>query len=816
MLKYILLFFFFATVLAEIPDIEPERMMTDFKGLAYNGENVVAYGDYGIITYSTDLGKSWDQVNIGDKHNLLNMWVVDSNFIATSNTAYVKSENGIDWEVSEFDAEVKIKSACVIDKEIYALSSDGLYALDESKKFTKIFNIYSDDSINNIKAKDKNIYYISNNINLLRFNVETKKLDSLLTSESDFYSDFYNACRNLGIINNNIYIEKYNIGLNNGNIMFSTDSGQTWTAFKFNLSKYAHFISGSSLYYLSTKSIKYQEIYQDTNVLNSNINFPNLKKIIDTDSSVSVTDSNFYYKTIFPNISFSRDDINEMVCINDSIIVAVGKDKTIMLSNDLGKTFEYVSNASFSLSSSSPAFFYFDKNDIFVSDYFNSTNGGITWQPPELTEENYTDQFTLKFESRESKHFQLPNNDIVVGHSGAVNYFVKTSDFDSSYNYQRLDSGERIGSLANSPEGASYKGRILFSGFGSIDGNYYSNVNIFDDKLNFIKTVIIDSIRIRRIFKTEEDKLLTFGYRRGKHFDTDSGRVWLDRRYVALESNDNGDSWQIINDKLPVTDKYDIPYGIEYYYAFYKYKNHVIFNNNRVHDLSYLYRYNINTNTMDSVSLPAPPSNINFWQTYFVFRDKLFYISNEYDLYYTENFGSNDIAWQKIDISKYFNNWDPFDNDNREEDKDVIFAAYPDSSQIRLILGRSYITSSFNTYSYKFNYAKLFKEENGTSVIENYDTERDYLWGSEPYPNPATNEIKSRIYLNIDKNLNNVKIQIFNVFGSKIENPDIKLERSSASGSLLKWNCAGVKPGVYLINISLPSRSQTLKVVVKR
>jgi hypothetical protein len=88
MKKYIYIVFLFIVAEIALADdfgFTPERMITDFHGVVYNGKNVLAYGDYGIITFSKDRGITWQQLNIGDKYNIKKIRTIESVFSELQN-----------------------------------------------------------------------------------------------------------------------------------------------------------------------------------------------------------------------------------------------------------------------------------------------------------------------------------------------------------------------------------------------------------------------------------------------------------------------------------------------------------------------------------------------------------------------------------------------------------------------------------------------------------------------------------------------------------------------------------------------------------
>jgi hypothetical protein len=85
---------------SDVIPFTPERMITDFNGVVYNGTNVLCYGNYGIITFSKDRGEHWDQLNIGDKYNIKKIRTLEKTFYGVTEYSIIKStNNGIKADV---------------------------------------------------------------------------------------------------------------------------------------------------------------------------------------------------------------------------------------------------------------------------------------------------------------------------------------------------------------------------------------------------------------------------------------------------------------------------------------------------------------------------------------------------------------------------------------------------------------------------------------------------------------------------------------------------------------------------------------------
>ena len=99
---------------------EIERMITDFNGVVSIGNNVLCYGNYGIITYSNNKGINWKQLNIGDKYEIKKILNYNNNLYGSTNLGLIKSkDSGLNWEKKDI--------ANLNSMNRFTISSDKIY-----------------------------------------------------------------------------------------------------------------------------------------------------------------------------------------------------------------------------------------------------------------------------------------------------------------------------------------------------------------------------------------------------------------------------------------------------------------------------------------------------------------------------------------------------------------------------------------------------------------------------------------------------------------------------------------------------------------
>jgi hypothetical protein len=86
MKKYIIIFVIYIchSMVAGNLEFVPERMNTDYNGTFISGDNILCYGNHGIITYSTDMGDTWKDIHVGDKYDILKIRENDNKLYAVT------------------------------------------------------------------------------------------------------------------------------------------------------------------------------------------------------------------------------------------------------------------------------------------------------------------------------------------------------------------------------------------------------------------------------------------------------------------------------------------------------------------------------------------------------------------------------------------------------------------------------------------------------------------------------------------------------------------------------------------------------------
>lgn len=791
-------------------DFTPERMVTDFNGVVYNGTNVLAYGDYGIITFSNDRGESWRQLNIGDQYNIKKMISLDNDFYGIADYSLMKStDNGMTWMMTENIDDSKFVSFTISNNSIYILTTKSLLKADLNCTIENepLIELESLQNYTEISSNSWNIYMLSDNSKLeqkhiLKYDIATEKSSKLfLNIISEFTTAKYTVS-NLMLLDDNLYYanymqfdstKPYTVG--SYSLMKSTDNGESWFRIHHSM---------SSVYIL-----KPEEILNLT-YTKSMIALMRAIRTSDKDSSYiehCITDTTSKPERLQ---SMSYTTMKELIQISEDTLIAVGANKSIITSYDRGIKWNLKSNLNWATRFNDIDYYtenkppiFLSKNLIFNANRYKSSDGGVTWLPPLSAGVDTNSNLASDY-----YYFDIDGTGFTVDNRGTHLLTLATKDFGDSY--VRKDNIPQLQS--NNPK--VYNPCININDH-ILSVNYTSPANlsyiqIFDKNGDLINSSRIDSTRFLNIVKDKNSNLYTFGVYQPEGFER--GDLW---NCQILKSSDNGISWEKILTDIQLN---TLRYGTYYSKPI---KNVFIYKDLILMPDIYstptkVYSYDIEKQVLDSTELPFYLSRNE--ATLFTFQDDLYAISNDNTIYRTSNFGSKNAVWDSVHISKYLHGWSDYVPNSGIANRDMIYYAWADDEQIYLVTVRSTLAyvGTARLVLLKPNYVRLYKQE-PVSVIEETETVKNYLWNDKPYPIPAINELRTLIYWDASTDIDNYDITVYDMSGIKVAGKDkISIERQTGYSGNLIWDCSTVPAGVYLINISNSTESKTIKAIVTK
>ncbi len=93
----------------------------------------------------------------------------------------------------------------------------------------------------------------------------------------------------------------------------------------------------------------------------------------------------------------------------------------------------------------------------------------------------------------------------------------------------------------------------------------------------------------------------------------------------------------------------------------------------------------------------------------------------------------------------------------------------------------------------------------------------NYLYVYPPFPLPASDEIRVKLFWDTSLEMAPDNISIYNIFGEKIPaDNQIRIDKLNMYSGYLKWDCTSAPNGIYLIRIKHGTRTRLVKVIVSR
>ncbi len=495
-----------------------------------------------------------------------------------------------------------------------------------------------------------------------------------------------------------------------------------------------------------------------------NISFPQFFDITSGNNNRISNDliSRYVYTMYYNSVDF----------VNDYTVIATGNDKLILISTDAGKNWNYVSNINVQATAS----YWLSKDIGFViynkGQIFKTTDGGSTFLPQVYNE-------TAKdLKSFDTYSFDKYGYGVVYYNNSNPNgnNFLQTKDFGNTYEARSV--AELIG---NTSEGRLFIFKqdsnylLFYPGIGL--KNHMTEIFKFDKDFNITNYSKLDSISIYQVeFNYNKQEYRAIGLER-KYPNTSGG--YDSTTYYVMHSTNLGVNW-IKDINLNTSNLW--------------YKFGVIENN------YYILTSHFDSSKHTSIFLHVIDSNNNLLVnnlflgqniggSFFKFGNTL-YMASGNNYYFNENYKSDILDWKVDTLSQYYlygNFW--FDNSN------AFFAAADNSFNFRLIK----ISSNFAT------------------GIDNTEILKPYLYTELPFPNPTSNLIKCKVYWDYKSEMDNIKVNIYNISSDLIQTgDDISLDRIDAYSGELVWHCQNIQNGVYLIIISIGETNKVIPVIINR
>lgn len=805
---------------------EMKRISADFYGSVSNGNSILVYGEGGVILRTTDIGNTWEQINLNDFLNIRQIFTINSTYYGNGSIGIIKStDNGKSWSLHRLDE--KIIKAFSFEGKVLCVTSNNVLVLDTNLNIIKKMKIRLDKTYEKPSKDNSFIYCLELLHNKLVFYSKQGKL-AFMNAETGELSEI--TLKNYKPINNVDLLISFDV-LKKGNeeILFVNE----YDILSFNINR----DSIDHIYKIpDTLDPKKFVLLPKSDTLYAMFTYTN--KVINWDSlTYSPYLDSVYFGYIDPlskefvNIKDVENDrsINDLRFYNLSIhkiggsqlIVAVGLGKLIYVSYDEGKHWELksllnipflVSNDFMSLNFKAPIFVFRNNKTRIVTEtgkFYATNNGGTTWLPQKNylpKKERYHFDFGVFLDSLKGIFIAddpgrlLPDGQIII----PPRVFF-TLDGGETVKYRGLEISnssilylrERIAILK--PFGQY----ILTRGPGYI---YF-----MDDSLGIRKSIYHE----RKGIPILSDSMITFVdslYLTSffEYNDTlwalspelvDYKLFYKYNRVNVYTSSDTGITWQ-------KSFSFEIP----------DWHNTLIetFSQNK-DSLFLLFTQASNSSPPNTqaliVLLDLKNRNSKVFVKPFLIGDLILKLCNGFYIFYVKtegltskqgvlffkNWEGEKLNYQELEISRFVistNSSNPYYQTVSCEPPDSIFA---------FIVFDNYLGKE----------ALYFAKVRPCVEIEVPRTNSKDFYVSSPYPNPAEDIAKFRIYFNSSESTETLSIDAYDCLGRKVSDASSFNVTPLNSFSLeVTWNTIGLSPGVYMVVATLNGKVSSNKVVL--
>jgi len=832
MMKFLLLFVFVLASLTSLSaqdvPFKVERMITDYHGVTTNGKNILCYGDYGIITYTLDFGKTFKQLSIGDQYSIEGIAAIGLDFVGFTETALLKSsDNGMTWQIKELPDMERIIDMTVVNSTLYLLTPKGVFEADRDLNISSkpLLALDSTAEYSEIATDGKDMYIIHNKRNLIHYAIDTKQLEN-----TDILNLAVPSCANCTNITDvklsgtTVYIiinEEYsaNHAFIKQQFIKSETKGKSWKRLT------------SGIFERGCYKATMNELYYITPARSTFVNSEYIRteyRRIDTSLYVKTPSD---YTIVNPSDSIERSILfyfsdptiyQEIINISADTLIAVGNKKLISMSYDGGKTWEMKSyfNGYFQGNENTSIL---SNNVVYVisgTTVYRTLDGGITWLPQRfvhypqfkgLTASSYHFAPTGKGYVK-TITFNLPDTNILLTKDFGENYSLYYSDSSTHVNFENKPGENQF------PKGIELTDYIVFL---ERHSDFYVLLR-YDKNYRLVDTVRIMTKYMYTYVVTTDGKIICLCYESSGTNTADSaGNTTYKYKYYLLQSTDQGKTWDSLKVTVPIyrplfsLDNVNFQFSTDIYDAQQVGNNILFSSNSRTNTKSgynVLYRYDLVNNLFDSVRIATEFSNLK--NTIFNFDSHVFAVTNTNNFIYTNAKTLGQQQWDTLPGSRLFSTWDGYTASIPQDDQDAVIAArtFGDTTGIMLI-GKS--LQGGGGKKFLLNLVKLSRQSTSSVVAEPaIEVGKTQLWNFAPYPMPGTSSIRSDIYWNRTYNINDAKINVYDMYGVNLETKDIVIHKVLEYKGILEWDCLSVPSGVYVIQIILAGESHSFPVMV--
>lgn len=770
-----------------------ERIGTDYNGVIENKGRIIAYGNYGVITFSDNFGETWTQINLGEFNHIFKIIKDEKEnlYALCTNSILFSSDNGNNWKQRIIDSNITISDFAIKEKSIFLLVENKILVCEN---FNGIINLFLEFDEMTLLQKclfvDKYLFVVDLNNLIFRIDIYTKNIDTIDISSKIDISPFTNIERvkefgkeiYLVLKSPNSYSPRF-IENYQHCVIKTKDFGNTWeiltrrlpVTFDFlvnndsTISTLSPYLASGDYFGLSYSKIRKDSLSKHNQDTSQNVYFPYFSSY-----GTSVV-FNYYFIT-----GLTRCESN------DSIIAAVGNNKVILVSKDNGKTwvlksfFRPLYQPFLNRGKCYQVNFLGTDTIVVVTAakpfFFISTDNGATFLPPD---------FKIVNEIANVSKYDMP-----VAFGNGYNLF----GFFTLQSQQNIVYSDTLIAIYSTDLGKTFTKKTFPLGYTLFNDSIHPIINDFYYERS--KNQIYLGIRIVKkdyyytgpsilvcIFNQNFDLIDTL-----KLFDLNfkiypsSLGLFLTNNWGLLNYNEKTKRLDSIA-KFPESNSTNPSYEIMGFSKNYFFIQEISNNSNR------LLKFNFETKDFELLDLFATRKYTKYYM--FEYFDTTIIASQDYFYFFP-------------DINNNLNSYFTFPSNIFISDSSLLVNQFGYPIKIFVSLEKVFGTEFLNTY-YLVNFARYYQEKEYLKVAEELNKISDYLFSLPPFPNPASDFVYLKVFWDTIGEDKPLRIDIYDFLGRKINLPIDFLFTEFNSGQIY-INTSSLLVGTYYIHLNYGNR----------
>lgn len=804
---------------------ELKRISCDFKGSVTNGKSLLVFGNGGVVLRTTDIGKTWEQINLNDSLDITQMLAINHTYFGNGTIGIFKSNDDLmTWELHYFKA--KIIKIFKYKGNLLCVTTDKIIVTDTNFKVIKEIKIKLDQSfIKPIKGSSINysVELVGNNLAFYSkegkfafLNLETEKMYEVKLK--NFQSSF-----DLPIQTD---IKKIDEGkilfLYEHSVLIYTINHDTVDFFytipdTLNPQKFVFYPENDTIFVLFTRTnlvIDWDSLGYSPYLDSVYFGFidPQSKRFI----NIKVIENDYSFNDLL-FLDLSKHKIG-----GNDVVVGVGIGKLIYISYDLGKHWHLKSllnipyllkNDIKSVNFKAPIWLFSkQKGRIITEDgrFYATDDGGATWLP----QKNYLPRRKSVFNPLRFAVFIDSLRGMFI--SSEVSRLLKDGKGITPPNqFFTSDGGKTVDFREINVTNITWGRNTLLKPFGQ-------PVLVITPRTFYL---LDDSLKIKKEIQH---------IKKGNPLYTDSAIVVVDSLYLISAFEFNDTLWAISPELQDASQRYNFQ-KINFYFSadtginwtklfqidIPSWHNTVLTFVSQYKDtlLLIFHQFSASSNpNSQSLILLIDLTNKNykvlvkpFWLFAYIFQIcshyyLFYYAQDKQNVVVLDNWENNYQSFQGYEIPRfqiYLSQTNSFEFNGL----DVFLNLEPPDSTFPFVL----YDALFGKNALYFAKIKPCVEIN----IPRTNSKDFYV--SNAYPNPAKkdNIVKFRIFLNPSDKVESLSISAYDILGKVIANTDsFQITQSSGYSCNVEWQISDLSPGVYLIVASLGSKISSNVVVI--